>query len=110
MRVLLAVALTLFMADPSSAQNRRVMGSGVALLAGGAVMSILASTAAKTNTCAESRNRSGRVTGTVCVAETNKGLLYSGLGVTGLGATMIAIGMHQSVLLGPQRIAYRVRW
>ncbi len=87
---------------------------GVALLAGGGALAVLAGTALKQTTAA----CVGDLFGVVCAGteQTNKAVLWSGIAAAGLGATLLAIGAHHraraSLVLAPGTVGVvkRLSW
>jgi len=98
----------------STSPKNTYLWPGVALLAGGGALAVLAGTALKQTTAA----CVGDLFGVVCggTEQTNKAVLWSGIAAAGLGATLLAIGArhgaHASVAVGPGRVEVlkRLTW
>jgi hypothetical protein len=86
--------------------NTGMMWGGLGLVAGGATMAVLASTALKKETCAEVYIGWDYVAG--CVEETNKALLWTGIGAAGGGAVLAILGMsaNHNLQFGAGRATY----
>ena len=78
-------------------------------MAGGATLAAVAATAAKKETCGLVTDGFDVLAG--CVDETNKALMWIGIGAAAGGATMLALGnRHHQVAVGPTSIRYRLKF
>lgn len=104
--LVVAVVIVSLLAFPArlSADSKGLMFGGLALVGGGAVMAVLASTSAKSTNCAAIV---GFGFAYACAEETNRGLLFAGAGLSGLGATLMTIGAQKQIAIGPRRIQFR---
>jgi hypothetical protein len=98
--------------QPSAAPARpgnHYFWPGLVIMGAGGTLAALAATAAKKNTCGVVSVGFDVVGG--CVQETNKPLMWIGIGAAAGGATLLAIGgtRHQ-VAVGPGVVRYRVRF
>ena len=93
----------------STHQQNRYFWPGLVIMGAGATLATLAATAAKKETCGVASIGFDVIGG--CVDETNKPLLWLGIGAAAGGATLLAIGgtRHQ-VSVGPGVVQYRVRF
>jgi hypothetical protein len=93
----------------SAKQGNHYFWPGLVIMGGGATLAALSATAAKKQTCAVASIGFDVIGG--CVEETNKPLLWIGVGAAAGGATLLAIGgtRHQ-VAFGPGVMQYRVRF
>jgi hypothetical protein len=90
-------------------QSNHYFWPGLVIMGAGATLAALAATAAKKQTCGVVSVGFDVVGG--CVQETNKPLLWIGVGAAAGGATLLAIGgtRHQ-VAFGRGVVRYRVRF
>lgn len=90
-------------------QANRYFWPGLVIIGVGATLATLAATAAKKETCGVASIGFDVIGG--CVDETNKPLLWLGIGAAAGGATLLTIGgtRHQ-VAVGPGVVQYRVRF
>jgi hypothetical protein len=94
---------------PPAARRNPYFWPGVVLIAGGATLAILATTGAKKETCGVVSN--GFEVAAACVQETNKPLLWIGIGAAAGGATLLAVGgRHHQIAVGPTSVKYRIRF
>jgi hypothetical protein len=82
--------------------------AGVAMLGAGGTLATLGATALKNETCGAVVIGFDVISG--CVEETNKALLWTGVGIAAGGATLLAVGASRNVEIGPTRLAYKVRF
>lgn len=94
-------------APPSAKQGNHYFWPGLVIMGAGATLAALAATAAKKQTCGVVSVGFDVVGG--CIEETNKPLLWIGVGAAAGGATLLAIGgaRHQ-VAFGPGVVRYRL--
>lgn len=78
--------------------------AGIALMGAGATMSILANTALRDTNCLVT------TFAFTCIEESNKGVWAAGVAIAAAGGIMTTIGARHSVVAGPGRIGYRIRW
>ena len=94
---------------PARAQGNRLFWPGLVMLGAGGTLAALAATAAKKETCGVVSVGFDVVAG--CVDETNKPLLWLGVGAGVGGATLLALGgTRQQVSVSPGGVRYRVRF
>lgn len=94
---------------PPAHQQNRYFWPGLVIIGAGATLATLAATAAKKETCGVASIGFDVIGG--CVDETNKPLLWLGIGAAAGGATLLTIGgtRHQ-VAIAPGVVQYRVRF
>lgn len=88
--------------------NKGMMWGGVAMIGAGGALAILGATALKNESCGVVEFGFSVIGG--CVEETNKALLWTGVGIAAGGATLLAFGASRNVVVGPNRVAYRIRF
>lgn len=88
----------------SSSGKVGMFWAGIALMGAGATLSILANTALRKEDCFFSS------TFFVCEEYTPKGIWAAGVGMAAAGGILTTIGASRSVVVGPNRIAYRWRF
>ena len=90
-------------------EGNRYFWPGLVMMGGGAGLAVIAATAAKKETCGVVAI--GYTAAAACVEETNKPLLWVGIGAAAGGATLMAIGgAHHQVAVGPSSVRYRFRF
>lgn len=91
-------------AQPSN-KKTYLWGGGV-LAGAGVALITLANTSLKKEECVDFR--SGFFDLTECVETTNNAAAWAGLGMAGLGTTLMIVGASKNIEIGPNRLAYRV--
>jgi hypothetical protein len=94
---------------PERTSGNRLFWPGIVMLGAGGTLAALAATAAKKETCGVVSIGFDVIGG--CVEETNKPLLWVGIGAAAGGGTLLAVGgsRHQ-VSVAPGAVRYRVRF
>ena len=83
--------------------------AGLAAMAGGGTLAVLSTTALKTETCGVIAVGFSVIGG--CVEETNKGLLWTGVGAAAGGATLMAFGgRHHALTVSSNSVKYHLKF
>ena len=94
---------------PAEHPGNRYFWPGLVMIAGGATTAVLGATVAKKETCGVVAY--GYSVAAACTEETNKPLLWVGIGAAAGGATLMAIGgAHHQVAIGASSVKYRFRF
>jgi hypothetical protein len=90
-------------------RGNTLLWTGAALLGGGVALMILSKTALHKEECTDILSR-GVVIGEECVTEDNVVAGLAGLGVAIVGTTVMVVGVRSSIQMGPNWVAYRIRF
>lgn len=106
--IVMSILVVAMFATPAAAQSSTsgagMFWGGIALMGAGSTMSILANTALRKEECF--------VSGAFffCEESSNKAMWATGSAIAAAGGILTYIGASKSLVFGPGRVGWRIRW